>query len=132
MTTGTDTTAPRTLDNNSLADALISLAGLLRLNPQLPRASSVSIAAGDYQAGTWEAALHPYVYGEEESIDAVRAFAAAFGPHATVHLAEPSTSSTGSTYRQLAARAVRSGTRLEAWAFIAHTPAPASTKPHTA
>jgi hypothetical protein len=119
MTTGTDATAPRVLDNNSLADTLITLAGLLRLNPQLPPVSSIHVNVGDYQAGTWEASVHPAVYSdEEESIDAVRTFAAVFGTDATLHLELPQTSSLGGTYRRLATRAVRAGLQMEAWAFI--------------
>jgi hypothetical protein len=123
MSTGTDTTAPRTLDNNSLADALISLAALLRLNPQLPGVSGITVGVGDYNAGTWEASLHPSVHAEEESIDAVRTLAAVFGPDATLHLDEPRASTLGGTYRVLNARATRNNLALEAWAFIARTPA---------
>ena len=123
MSTGTEHTAPRTLDNNNLADALVTLAGMLRLNPDLPPVFSINVSVGDRAAGTWEAQIHPSGTAEEQAIDAVRTFAAVFGPDATLHLGEPQTSTRSGTYRQLAARGTRDGLCLEAWAFIARTPA---------
>jgi len=123
MSTGTEHTAPRTLDNNNLADALVTLAGLLRLNPDLPPVFSINVSVGDRDAGTWEAQIHPNGSAEEHCVDAIRTFAAAFGPDATLHLGEPQTGTrSGTTYRQLAARGSRDGLCLEAWAFIARTP----------
>jgi len=124
MSTGTEHTAPRALDNNTLADALVTLAGLLRLNPQLPPVHSVNVTIGDYNTGTWQAQIHPAAGIEEQAIDAVRTFAAAFGPDATTHLDPPRAFARGGTYRHLAARGARTGLQLEAWAFIARTPAP--------
>jgi hypothetical protein len=111
-------------DNNSLADAL---AGVLRLNPHLPLVDSVSIASNDLPSAgwEWETVVHPCADDEEVSIDAVRAYAAAFGPEAELHLDEARVNSAGATYRFLTARAMRGSTRLEAWRHIAHTPAPA-------
>jgi hypothetical protein len=123
MSTGTDTTAPRALDNNSLADALVTLAGLLRLHPQLPPVFSVSVAPANGPQRAWQAQLHPTTSVEEQAIDAVRTFAAAFGPDATLHLDPPRATSGGGTYRHLAAHATRTGIHLEAWTFIARTPA---------
>ena len=123
MSTGTEHTAPRALDNNNLADALVTLAGLLRLNADLPPVFSVNVSVGDREAGTWEAQIHPSGSGEEYCVDAIRAFAAAFGSEATLHLGEPQVGTRSGTYRQLAARGTRDGLCLEAWAFIARTPA---------
>lgn len=123
MSTGTEHTAPRTLDNNNLADALVTLAGLLRLHPDLPPVFNINVTVGDRAAGTWEAQIHPSGSGEEYCVDSIRTFAAAFGPDATLHLGEPQASTRSGTYRQLAARGTRDGLELEAWAFIARTPA---------
>jgi hypothetical protein len=134
MSTGTDTTpAARTApDNLSLADTLISLAALLRLNPQISDLYSVSITPHDHRAGTWSIQLHPYTSDEEASTDAVRTFAALFGSDAAVRLEPPRPRHGGGTYRQLDARATHARMRLELWTHIAHTPAPTGAEPHPA
>jgi hypothetical protein len=124
MSTGTEHAA-RTIDNASLADALISLAGLLRTNPQLPRLYSVHVSPVDYRRESWQIQLHASAPDEQDGIDAVRTLAAAFGPDTELHLDEPYTTSSGNTFRTLTAHAQRPGIQLEAWTHVARTTAPA-------
>ena len=129
MAKHSNATALHAPDNNSLADALVTLAGVLRLNPHLPLVDSVSVASNDLPSAgwEWETVVHPCADDEEVSIDAVRAYAAAFGPEAELHLDEARVNAAGTTYRFLTARAMRGSTRLEAWRHIAHTFAPSTT-----
>ena len=124
MTIGTDA-AERTIDNYSLADALISFAALLRLNPELPDLYSVQVSPTSFD-GAWKFSVHPRAHIEEQSIDGVRTFAALLGPEAQLHLSEPHTRTHGGTYRQLKATGERNGARFEVWTFIAETPADAA------
>lgn len=126
MSIDTDATEPRSIDNYSLADALISFAALLRFNPELSDLYSVHVSPTSFVDGVWQFSLHPRASAEEASIDAVRTFAALLGPDAQMHLSEPQTRSHGGTYRQLRATGQRNGAHFEVWTFIATAPAPAA------
>jgi hypothetical protein len=126
MSIGPDATEARSIDNYSLADALISFAALLRLNPEIPDLYSVQVTPTSFVDGAWEFSVHPRAHAEEQSIDAVRTFAALLDPGAALHLSEPHTRTRGGTYRQLKATGERNGARYEVWTFIAETPADAA------
>jgi hypothetical protein len=79
-----------TRTNTDLADALVALAGLLRLYPKIPDLYSINTFCSFAHPGSFTFTMHPASLEDDEAkVDAVRTFAGLFGPQATIHLSEP-------------------------------------------
>jgi hypothetical protein len=108
--------------NAALADALITAAGLLRLNPELPEVYGIEVHPDDRTHLAWNVELNPSVSGESDRIDAVRTFAAVLGPEADTYLSELHEGHCGDPFRQLSATACRGVHHISMWALIDDTP----------
>lgn len=117
-------TAVPTRTNADLADALVALAGLLRLYPQITDIHSIGAANSFVHPGSFTFTLHPAsLEDDEEKVGAIRTFAGLFGPQATIHLSEPSRLM---SRRDRALRAVAPfcGHTFELYTSIGGAPAP--------
>jgi hypothetical protein len=110
--------------NTDLADALVALAGLLRLYPQIPNLSSINTFYSFVHPGSITFTMIPaWLENDEASVGAVRTFAGLFGPQATIHLSEPSPL-TSRGHRALTAVAPFCGHTFRLHTTIGGAPAP--------
>src|SRR5947209_13265660 len=122
MSTGTEHTV-RTIDNASLADALVSLAGLLRTHPEIPNLYSATLTRPGYRSSAgWKISVFPGAVEDEDAIEAVRTAAGVF-PDSELHLSDPIADSFGGTYRRLEAHATHAGNPITIWEHNRATPA---------